>query len=70
MIPINLFTDSEGTLESIASTKQVDRKSLHMVIQGLKERLVDGKIKSYQWIPTGLMWTDALTKKMEMNKDM
>ena len=35
--PINLFTDSEGMLESIASTKQIERKSLRMVIQDLKE---------------------------------
>ena len=31
-IPITLYTDSEGTLESIVSTKQVDSKFLCMVI--------------------------------------
>ena len=31
-IPIHFFTDSRGTLESIAWTKQVDRKFLCMVI--------------------------------------
>ena len=36
-IPIQLFTDSEGLLESIASTKQVERKSLQMIVQYLKE---------------------------------
>ena len=36
---IYLYTDSEGTLKSIASTKQVERKSLRMVVQDLKERL-------------------------------
>ena len=48
MISIHLITDSEGTLESIASTKQVDRMSIHMVIQDLKERLMDKEISSYQ----------------------
>ena len=51
-------------MESIASMKQLDRKSLHMVIQDLKE------INSYQWIPTGLMWADTLTKEMKMHQDM
>ena len=41
-----------------------------MVIQDLKERLVDGKIKSYVWILTGLMWGDAHNKEMGMHKDM
>ena len=36
-IPISLFTDSERILELIASTKQIERKSLRMVIQDLKE---------------------------------
>ena len=45
-IPIHLCTDSEGTLESIASKKQLERKSLCMVIQDLKERLVEGEILS------------------------
>ena len=44
IIIIHLYTDSEGTLESIASTKQIIRKSLWIVIQDLKETLTDGKI--------------------------
>ena len=41
-LSIHLYTDSEGILESIASTNQIEKKSLCMVIQDLKERLVDG----------------------------
>ena len=41
IIIIHLYTDSEGTL---ASTKQIIRKSLWIVIQDLKETLTDGKI--------------------------
>ena len=52
------------------STKQADRKSLHMVIQDLKERLFDGEIKLHHCIPTGLIWADVLTNEMEMHQDM
>ena len=52
-ILIILYTNFEGTLESIASTKHVYRKSLHKVIEDWKERLVDGEITLYQWIPKG-----------------
>ena len=40
-IKIRLFTDSEATLESIASSKQIERKTLRMTVVDLKERLVD-----------------------------
>ena len=36
-----------------------------MVIQDLKERLVDGEILSYQWILTSSMWVE-----MEMHRGM
>ena len=38
-IPVKLFTDSEPTLESIASSRQVERKSLRMIVKELKEKL-------------------------------
>ena len=65
-MPVRIFTDSEPSLESIASTKQIERKSLRMTVQELKERLMEGDVKSYQWIPTKEMWSDGLTKEMEM----
>ena len=40
------------------------------MIPYFKERLTDGEITLYQWIPIGLMLADALTKEMEMNDDM
>ena len=57
-------------LESLASTKQVDRKSLRMTVQELKEKLKEGEVKSYQWIPTKEMWADGLTKEMDMADGM
>ncbi len=65
-IPVRVMTDSEPTLESIASTKQVERKGLRMTITELKEKLLEGEVKSYQWLSTKEMWADGLTKEMEM----
>ena len=42
----------------------MDRKSLRMLVQDLKE------ISSYQGIPMGSMWADALTKEKEMHQDL
>ena len=39
---MRLFTDSEAILESIASSKQIERKTLRLTVVDLKERLVDG----------------------------
>ena len=63
---IRLFTDSEATLESIASPRKVDRKILRMTVVDLKERLLDGDIYSYSWLPTENMWADMLTREKRM----
>merc|ERR1712112_675979 len=63
---LRIFTDSEPTLESIASTKQIDRKQLRMVVQDMKEKLREGDITSYQWISTKDIWADGLTKEKTM----
>ena len=65
-MPVRIMTDSEPTLESIASTKQIERKGLRMTVQEMKEKLLEGEIKSYQWLSTKEMWADGLTKEMEM----
>ena len=51
-IPIRLYTDSESTLESVASSKQIITKTLSNVIVDQKERLVNGEISSYAWLLT------------------
>ena len=43
-IPVYLYTDSEYTLESRASTKQISTKMLRNGITDLKQRLVEGEI--------------------------
>ena len=65
-IPVRVMTDSEPTLESIASTRQIERKGLRMTVQEMKEKLMEGEIKLYQWLSTKDMWADGLTKEMEM----
>ena len=65
-MPVRVITDSEPTLESIVSTKQIERKGLRMTVQEIKEKLLEGEIQSYQWLSTKEMWADGLTKEMEM----
>ena len=63
---IRLFTYSEATLESIASTRQVDRKTLRVTVVDLKKRFLEGDIYSYSWLPTENMWAHILTKEKRM----
>ena len=67
---VRILTDSEPTLESIASTKQIERKGLRMVVQEMKEKLRDGEIKLYQWVSTKQIWADGLTKEMAMTEGL
>ena len=63
-----IYTDSEPLLENIASTKQIERKSFRMTVQEMKERLIEGDVRLYQWIPTKEMWSDGMTKEMEIEE--
>ena len=37
-----------------------------MTVVDLKERLVDGDVNSYSWLPTKNMWADMMTKEMKL----
>merc|ERR1712177_138170 len=67
---VRILTDSEPTLESIAYTKQIERKGLRMVVQEMKDKLRDGEINSYQWVSTKQIWADGLTKEMAMTEGL
>merc|ERR1712002_1143013 len=67
---VRILTDSEPTLESIASAKQIERKGLRMVVQEMKDKLRDGEINSYQWVSTKQIWADGLTKEMAMTEGL
>ena len=69
-IPVRLFTDSESTLESVASSKQIVTKTLRMTIVDLKERLIKGEITLVSWLPTERMWADLLTKEKKLPEDL
>ena len=63
---MRLFTDSELMLELIALYKQIVGKTLRLTVVDLKERLVDGDVFSYSWLPTKDMWADMMTKEMQL----
>ena len=65
---VRTITDSEPTLESIASTRQIERKQLRMVVKEMKDKLREGEITSYQWVSTKNIWADGLTKEMPMTE--
>ena len=67
-IKVRLFTDSEATLESIASSKQIERKTLRLTVVDLKERLVDGDVYSYSWLPTKSMITKEIQLPSSLEK--
>ena len=69
-IPVCLFTDSESTLESVASSKQILTQTLRMTIVDLKERRLNGKITSITWLPTERMWVDLLMKEKRLSEDL
>ena len=46
-IPVKLYTDSRSTLESVASSKQVERKLMRNCISGLREFLINNEIESF-----------------------
>ena len=37
-----------------------------MTVQDIKEKLIEGEVKSYQWLSTKEMWADGMKKEMEM----
>lgn len=65
---VELFTDSRSLLESIASTKQVDRKIMRNTVAALKEYLSNDEISSYSWLSTEMMVADMLTKEKRNDK--
>ena len=69
-VPVKLLTDSRPTLESIASSKQVERKLLRNAVADLKAKLVEKEVESYSWLDTKDMIADILTKECKENYDI
>ena len=60
-----VFTDSLGTLESVASTKQVERNLMRQHVFALQSHLESGEVESLNWLPDEMMVSDILTKEMK-----
>ena len=69
-VEVKIFTDSKPLLDSVASSKQVEKKMMRLVIADMKERLIDGSVGSYRWIETKRMVADLLTKEKLDTVDM
>ena len=61
-IPVRMYLDNHATLESIASTRQVERRLMGKKVAYLKQMLSDGEVSSYHWIQDEALAADALTK--------
>ena len=61
-IPIRISTDSLGLLESIASSKPVQRRPLRAEVSNLKYQLEENVVESYCWLQDEEMIADILTK--------
>ena len=69
-IPVVVYTDSKPTLESINSTKQVERKTIRHVIQSMKDALERGEVSEYKYANTKEMLADVLTKDSVKNTEL
>ena len=61
-LEVEVFIDNAATLDSIASSKQVERRLLRNDVEYLKQMLEFGEIASFKWIQDELMISDVLTK--------
>ena len=66
-LPVILYSDSEPLLESIHSTKQVERKMVRHIIQSMKDNLSRGEIEEFKWIESKRMLADVLTKDTNLS---
>ena len=69
-IPVIVYTDSKPTIESIHSTRQVDRKTVRHVIQSMKDALDRGEVSEFKYANTKEMLADVLTKDSVKNTEL
>ena len=68
-IPVIVFTDHLGMLESIASTHEVERRVMRQHVYNLKCQLQMRRVEAFAWVPTEEQLADIMTKEkvpMEM----
>ena len=69
-LPVIVYTDSKPTIESIYSTRQVDRKTVRHVIQSMKDALERGEVSEFKYSNTKEMLADVLTKDSVKNTEL
>ena len=62
-VEIKIYTDSKPLLDSVASSKQVEKKMMRPIIADMKDKLIDKSIVSFKWLRTDQMVADMLTKE-------
>ena len=61
-IEVNALTDNKGHWENLNNTRQCDEKLLRNSIALIKQMVENREVKRVDWIETGGMLADALTK--------
>ena len=61
-IEVNALTDNKGLWENLNNTRQCDEKLLRNSIALIKQMVENREVKRVDWIETGGMLADALTK--------
>ena len=61
-IPVEVRTDSKTLIDSIASTKQVDEKTIRHLIAWIKEQKEESKVQRIDWVCSEEMVADVFTK--------
>ena len=61
-IEVNALTDKKGLWENLNNTRQCDEKLLRNSIALIKQMVENREVKRVDWIETGGMLADALTK--------
>ena len=69
-IPVIVYTDSKPTIESIYSTRQVERKTVRHVIQLMMDVLDRGEVNEFNYVNTKEMLADVLTKDSVRNTEL
>ena len=62
-VKVKVYSDSKATLDSIASTHQIEQRMLRSCIADLKQKLEEKDIESYEWLTDDFMVADILTKE-------
>ena len=55
-------TERTGKLHRV----QFDKKCLRMIVQDIKDQLMEGDLTLYKWVPIDQMLAHALTKEIEI----